>query len=200
MVFLARLGAIEALIGFALGLWLWRTLDRSNRHLVAFLGLSGLLGVLAAGLRIAGKTNAWVGDIWELVILVTLFQALLLRSSIRIRNVAKLSQLFLVASWVAYFIFAGKFGEFSSGFHVAVCIVGLGIAACAVISNPGAAFLACIVMTALFVDILPHAASQNWLNIHHFAPRSLWVFRNSIWCLAYIGMAASLGLKESNAD
>lgn len=203
MIFLARLGALEAVAGFFLGLWLWKTLNRPQRFLAAFLGLSGALGVLAASLRIAGFRNAWVGDLWELVILCTLFQSLLLRCAVDARNLARLTQLFMIGTWIAYFFATGRWGGFSSGFHVSVCIVGIGLAGYVAIkdrANPSSSLLAWAVIGAFIVDILPHSASIKWLGLGDIGPRTLWTYRNAIWCLVYACMGYSLTLKDCHED
>ena len=183
-------------MGFGLGLWLWKTLDEPRRLLVAFLGLSGMLGVLEAGLRIAGQKNAWVGAFWELAIVSTLFSALVLRCGQPTRNVAKLIQLLALCTWCAYFLYSGQFGAFSGGFHAALCIVGVGLAALVIINQqarPEDLWLGWVTMALMAIDILPNAASCDWLGSKESA-RALWCARNGLWCVGYAAFAYSLSV------
>jgi hypothetical protein len=194
-----------ACLGAALGWWRWAALSRSQRHLAAFLGASGLLGLLSAALRIGGFENAWAGNLWKLAVPVLLFPALVFALPARSRLVYWVIHRLAIIAWLIYFMLLGNLFKFTTAYHACICVATVLLSLTVLYecyfhasnSPKNASFIVAIVCAVVFTcDILPHSAHIGWLSRSGQDPMLLWLFRNAIWCAGYATMAYSLTIEE----
>lgn len=209
MVFLARLADFLALLGFGVGLWKWRGLDRSRRLLVAFLGASALCGLGQTVLHDMAFTTAWFGNLWDLSILVLLVPACMMVMRSKLRNPFKPLQILAVGLWLFVNIAMGEIPQFddlvSMAFYGLLALVGAALFS-QFIDDPLKPFrkpefiLALVALAAGSMDAITSLALSHYEALHHGLLVGLMMTRNAVWCGAYALLAYSLRLDRRHCE
>lgn len=209
MIILARLADLLALVGFGLGLWRWRALDRSRRFLVGFLGVSAACGILQAAFRSIGLTTAWVGNVWDLAVLLLLVPACLMVMRSGPRELFRPIQIIAVAGWVWINIVLGGIPNYndiaSMGFYALLGLIGAVLFSQFIedplrpMSKP-AFILALVALSVGCVDAVNSLALSHYWTLHHGVLVGLMVIRNAVWCGAYALLAYSLLLDRRHCE
>lgn len=209
MIILARLADLLALVGFGLGLWRWRGLDRSRRFLVGFLGVSAACGILQAAFRSIGLTTAWVGNVWDLAVLLLLVPACLMVMRSGPREPFRHIQILAVAGWVWINIVQGGIPNYndiaSMGFYALLGLIGAVLFSQFIedplkpMSKP-AFILALVALAAGSMDAIASLALSHYEALHHGLLVGLMMTRNAVWCGAYALLAYSLRLDRRHCE
>lgn len=209
MIFLARLADFLALLGFGVGLWKWRGLDRSRRFLVGFMGVSVACGILQAAFRSIGLTTAWVGNVWDLAVLLLLVPACLMVMRSKLRNPFKSLQILAVGLWLFVNIAMGEIPQFddlvSMAFYGLLALVGAALFS-QFIDDPLKPFrkpgfiLALVALAAGSMDAITSLALSHYEALHHGLFVGLMMTRNAVWCGAYALLAYSLRLDRRHCE
>ena len=209
MIILARIADFLALLGFGVGMWKWRKLDRSRRFLVGFMAVSAFCGIGQAALRGTGFTTAWIGNVWDLSVLALLVPSCLMVMRSNLREPFKPIQILAVGAWVWVNIVLGgmpKYDDLASmAFYAFLGLVGA-VLFSQFIEDPLKPWrkpefvLASVALTAGCVDAVNSLALSHYWTLHHSVLVGLMMLRNAVWCGAYALLTYSLILRGMNRE
>lgn len=204
MIALAHLADILSLLGFGVGLWRWSYFGRSSKWLTVFLGVSAACGFGQSLLFHLGYHTAWAGNVWDLALLTLFIPACMFRMQTEVRQYIRPLLTIAIGMWVLYNVAVGELPIFdnylSLTFYGLLSIVGAMMLyrflddSIHLLYKPG--FL--IGLVALSVGLSDSLLS---LALSHYASLSqdflvdLMVFRNTVWCGAYVVLGYSLFLE-----
>lgn len=204
MFILDRISDALALIGFMIGAWRWGYLDRSRKLIVAFLGVSAFCGIGQALLRFTDYTTAWMGNLWDLSVLMLLVPACMVVMRSRFRNPLKPILVLLLGAWTVWNLGMGGMASFND--LLSMAFYGL-LAFCGAvmftqfIEDPLKPFhkpefiLSLVALAAGSMDALNSMALAGFKGFSLEFLTGMMTTRNAVWCGAYALLAYSLMLK-----